>query len=83
MYVCVLFGRRAGAHQELQQERRVVRGAHAGGRRRLGAQQLRHAGQLAREALLVPRAHLAQRRRVPALVRDQRQLSGQYRYSEL
>ena len=75
LYCCVC--RRAGAHQELQQERRVVRGAHAGRRRGLGAQQLRHARQLAREALLVPRAHLAQRRRVPAVLRYQRQFPGQ------
>lgn len=72
-FFCVCRG--TGAHPELQQERGLVRGAlgRPGG---LGAVQLRDAGQLAGEALVVPRTHLAQRGRVPAQLWHQRQLPG-------
>lgn len=66
---------RTSAHPQLQQERRLVRGAlsRPGG---VGAVQLRDPRQLAGEALLVPRAHLPQRGRVPAQLGHQRQLPG-------
>ena len=66
----------SGPHSVVQQVGGVVRGALGAGQRGLGAEQLRHAGQLAGEAQLVPRPHLPQRRRVPPLLRHQRQLPG-------
>lgn len=66
----------AGADPELQQVGGMVRGARHLRPGRLGAVQLRDAGQLAWEALVVPRADLAQRRRVPAELRHQWQLPG-------
>ena len=57
----------SGSDSFLQQVRGVVRGPLSPGQCRLGALQLRDSGQLAGEALLVPRPHIKERCRVSPL----------------
>ena len=64
----------SGSDSFLQQVRRVVRGSLCPGQRWLGSLQLRDPSQLSGEALLVPRAHIKERCRVPSLQWDQREL---------
>ena len=67
----------SGSDSVLQQVRGVVRGSLSPGQCWLGPFQLRDPGQLAGEALLVPRPHLQERRRVPPLQRHQRELPSE------
>ena len=66
----------SGSDSVLQQVRGVVRGSLSPGQCWLGPFQLRDPGQLAGEALLVPRPHLEERGGVPPLLRHQRELPG-------
>ena len=67
--------RRTNPNTELQQERRVVWGSLRVGSGRMGSVQLRDSRQFSGEALMVPRAHIAQCRRILAQFGDQWQLS--------
>ena len=67
----------SGSDSFLQQVRGVVRGSLRPGQRRLGSLQLCDSGQLAGETLLVPRANIKERGRVPPLQWDQWKLPSE------
>ena len=67
----------SGSDSFLQQVRGMVRGSLSPGKCGLGALQLRDSGQLAGEALLVPRTHIKERCRVSPLQWDQWKLPSE------